>query len=773
MEYNLSDLLNIEELQDFFNSFYDATNINCKIIDTKGTVLIDSGSRAICTNFHGNTPCTLSIYNQTNDQVAVELKEGKEYFYASYETGLMEVGVPIKIKDQYLATLYFGQFFSEAADNGFWGAKAEEYGFDRHQNINSSGSLPVIPHSKLDAIVKLMVHLCGVIEKLAHDSLQEVQLNKRLDANYQELQDTYQELVAAEEELRAQFEELQQSKHRLKQSEERYKLALLGSHDGIWDWDITNDSYYYSEKWANMLGYTKATLPLRGSWKEFIHPSDLEVFEKEISDYINKKTDRYRCEYRLKKADNTYIWVSDVGSATWDDNNTPVRMVGSHTDITEQKKWSDQIHKLAYYDSLTSLPNKFNLYQELSDLCQGQEEFAVIFMDLDNFKVINDMYSHTFGDNLLKKLAFELSLLVEKNCTIYRWGGDEFVLILRNVNNDIGLSEFLDRLIRLINTPFIVDDIEVYVSASLGACLYPRDSRTSEDLIKHSDTAMYQAKSSGKNSYQIYNPDLSLIAMEQITLERELRLALKNNEFKLYYQPRMDVKTNTLVGMEALVRWIKADGTIVPPLKFIPKAEETGLIVPIGEFVIRESCSQLRKWMDKGFSNLIISINLSAKQIEDRNLLQVVKSSIKETGINPSNIELEITESAAIKDMNQTLTLITALKDMGINVLLDDFGTGYSSLNFLRLLPVTSIKIDKSFMDKVGEDTAEKTIVRSLISLAHDIKMKVIAEGIETPTQLSFLKDNSCDEAQGFYFSRPVPPAELEALLEAAAVSNE
>jgi diguanylate cyclase (GGDEF)-like protein/PAS domain S-box-containing protein len=772
MEYNFSDLLNVDELQNFFNSFFNATNINCKIIDTNGTKIIDSGSREICSKFHQNNPCTLSICNQTKTQIVTELKDGKEYSCLNCRTGLTEVGVPIKIQGQYLATLYFGQFLTQSLDLDFFVSKADEYGFDKAQYLRYVDVLPVIPDEKLNSIIKLMIRLCGVIGRIAYDSLQEVHWNKRLDSNYRELEATYQELVSTEEELRAQFEELQQSKQRLKQSEERYKLALLGSHDGIWDWDIANNSYYYSEKWANMLGYTKVTLPMHNSWRELIHPLDLELFDKEISDYIHKKIDRYKCEYRLKRADDSYIWVSDVGSATWDDNNAPVRMVGSHTDITEQKNWSEQIRNLAYYDSLTGLPNKFNLYQALATLCQGNEEFSVIFMDLDNFKAVNDIFSHTFGDNLLKKLAFELCSVVDDNCTIYRWGGDEFVLILKDVKDDIQLAEFLDNLVRLINNSFIVDDNEIYVSASIGACLYPRDSRIAEDLVKHSDTAMYQAKNLGKNTYQIYNPDFSVKALEQITLERELRIALRNNEFRLYYQPRIDVKTNTLVGMEALLRWIKPDGTIVPPLKFIPKAEETGLIIPIGEFVIRESCRQLKEWMDKGFSKLTISINLSARQIEDKNLLDVVKSSVTDTGINPSNIELEITESAAIKDMNQTIALLTALKDIGINVLLDDFGTGYSSLNFLRLLPVTTIKIDKSFMDKVGEDTAEKTIVRSLISLAHDIRMKVIAEGIETPSQLTFLKDNYCDEAQGFYFSRPIPPTEIEALLEAACSSN-
>jgi diguanylate cyclase (GGDEF)-like protein/PAS domain S-box-containing protein len=519
-----------------------------------------------------------------------------------------------------------------------------------------------------------------------------------------------------------------------------------------------------------MLGYTKKSLPLvNRSWKEFIHPMDLELFEKVVKDYISKKSDRYKCEYRIKRKDNSYIWVSDVGAATWDDNGKPIRMVGSHTDITEQKKALEQIHRLAYNDDLTKLPNKFALQEQINKLCSNNNKFAVIFIGLDNFKSINDLFSYTIGDSVLKKLSFDLSPLTENdNCFFYRWAGDEFVLLLKDVDKEADLINYLDNLARLINKTMTIGENEIYISASVGACLYPRDGKSLEDLIKNSNAAKYHAKKSGKNMYKVYSPDLSVKVMEQITLERELRLALKRNEFQVYYQPRIDIKNNKIVGAEALLRWVKADGTIISPLKFIPKAEETGLIVPIGEFVIKSSCQQLKLWIDKGYSDLVISINLSVKQIEDSNLMNTISSVIKETGISPSNIEFEITESAAIKDLNETLKLLKALKEMGIKVLLDDFGTGYSSLNFLRLLPVTTIKIDKSFIDKVLEESMERTIVQSLISLAHSIKMSVIAEGIEEFSQLSFLQENLCDEAQGYYFSRPVPAEQFEKLLQDA-----
>lgn len=727
MKFTLSEIYEAENLQSFFDSLFDATNISCKIITNNGNALVESGLKDIWNTFQ-----ELNIENQ----ILTDLQVDKKYSYFNLEDQLIIAGMPIKIEEKHMATLYFGQL------------------------------LPI--ERSWEKIVNFMLNVVAVFEKIGFDTLQEHYLNRQISSSYQELEATYEELVATEEELRAQFEELQLSKKKLKQSEERYKLALLGSHDGIWDWDIANDSYYYSEKWANMLGYTKKSLPLANrSWKELIHPLDLELFEKVVTDYITKKTDRYKCEYRIKRNDDTYIWVSDVGAATWDEQGLPIRMVGSHTDITEQKKALEQINQLAYYDDLTKLPNKFALQEQINKLCNNNDKFAVIFISLDNFKSINDLFSHTIGDSLLKKLSSELSSLAEGDEQfLYRWGGDEFVILLKHLDNDTDFINYLDTLSKLINKTITINDNEIYISASIGACLYPRDGRNLEELIVNSNAAKYHAKKSGKNTYKIYSPDLSLKVMEQITLERELRLALRRNEFQVYYQPRISIKTNKIVGAEALLRWVKADGTIISPLKFIPKAEETGLIVPIGELVIRSSCQQLKKWLDRGYSNLTISINLSVKQIEDPNLINIIRSAIKETGVNPSNIESEITESAAINDLNETLNLLRELKNMGIKVLLDDFGTGYSSLNFLRLLPVTTIKIDKSFIDKVLEDSMERTIVQSLISLAHAIRMNVIAEGIEQLPQLCFLKEMLCDEAQGFYFSRPVPAEQFVKLLE-------
>lgn len=766
MDYNFTELIDIKTFQSFFDSFFKATGINCSILDIHGRVLFESGSRDICSKFYQSNPETLNICTNNKTCLVDKIKSGAEYACISCPNGLTSVGIPISINGDLYAVLYFGQFLLEAPSESFFRSIISTFGFDEAEYLKALESVSIIPKDRLNHIIKLLILICNIIGKLCLDALQEFQWDKRLKDNYQELESTYEELLATEEELRIQFTELQLSQDRLRESEERYRLALLGSHDGIWDWDIANNTYYYSDKWANMLGYTTDTLPLNNSsWRALIHPDDVVIYDREISAYINKASGKYKCEYRMRSNDGTYIWISDVGAATWNQDNFPIRMVGSHTDITDQKNTLEEVHRLAYYDSLTGFPNKYSLYQYLNQLCQSSDEFAVVFMDLDNFKSVNDILSHTFGDNLLKNLSFELSGFINESCSIYRWGGDEFVFVVKNIGTNIELSAFLDKLVGVLNSPFSVDDNELFVTASIGACLYPRDSQIPEELVKHSDTSMYQAKESGKNNYQIYSPDFYAKALEQLTLERELRQALKNNEFQVYYQPRMDIKTNNLVGMEALLRWVKSDGTIVSPLKFIPKAEETGLIVPIGEFVLREACRQLKAWEDKGYTNLTVSINLSPKQIEDKELLNAIKEILKDTQIHPCRIELEITESAAIKDMNQTIALLKELKQMGINVLLDDFGTGYSSLNFLRLLPVTTIKIDKSFIDKVEEDTTEKTIVKSLISLAHDIRMRVIAEGIETPSQLYFLKDHYCDEAQGFYFSKPIPAPDFERLL--------
>ncbi|MDT8719564.1 EAL domain-containing protein [Clostridium sp. 19966] len=761
MNLKIYNFINSNDLNVFLNKFNDFCGINCMLIDLNGDILIERDIKNACWHSSIDTADCKSCFKHSKEFIS-QLKPGDKFICSQCSMGLTAVYIPIYAKNDLLAYLYCGEFSVSPSNNQ--DTDTEAAAIYNSDNINSVYN---ISSNRLKCIIDFMVLLAKSIETFISSELENMQLNEELMSNYEKLESTYEELLAAEDELKVQFAELQDNKNFLEQSEERYKLALNSSHDGIWDWDITNNNFYYSERWANMLGYTKHTLPLKNtSWRSLIHPEDLEIFDININNYISKISDKYKCEYRIKKSDETYIWISDAGSASWDSSGHPVRIVGCHTDITEQKNLSEKVNKLAYLDTLTELPNMHSLYTDLNELCSNKLDFSVVFLDIDNFKSINDTLSHSFGDKLLKKLCFTFSSLNEDNSSLYRWGGDEFIYVLRYINNETLLSEFMEKIVKSLSSPIIIDEVEIYVTASIGGCIYPAHGNTSEDLIKNSDTAMFRAKSLGKNNYQIYNENFSLNVIEQANLDRDLRIALKNNEFQVYYQPRVNVESNHLVGMEALIRWVKPDGSIISPLKFIPKAEETGLIIPIGHFVLKETCRQMKEWIYKGYDNITVSVNLSAKQIEDPNLINTIKSCIEEASVPYSCIELEITESAAIKDMNQTISLLKELKAIGINVLLDDFGTGYSSLNFLRLLPVTTIKIDKSFIDKVEEETAEKTIVSSIISLAHDIRLRVIAEGIENLSQLDFLQKNSCDEAQGYYFSKPVPAEIFEKLLE-------
>ena len=457
MDYNFTELIDICTLKSFFDSFFKATEINCSIIDVNGNELLGSGNKEICSKFHQVNSQTSLRCSQTKFRLLEEIRSGKQYAFMNCPNGLTSIGIPINISGQLHAMLYFGQFLLKPPSLDYFKKNCSIFAFDEGEYLKSLNSVTIISVDRMNSIIKLLIRLCNVIGKLGYDSLQELQWNCRLTDNYMELESTYEELVATEEELRSQFDKLQVSQEKLRQSEERYKLALLGSHDGIWDWDILNNSYYYSDKWADMLGYTKETLPLSGSsWRSLIHPDDLVIFDREINGYINKFVDRYKCEYRMKTRDGKYIWVSDVGAATWNEEGLPIRMVGSHTDITEQKNTLEEIHRLAYYDNLTGFPNKYSLYQKLKRMCSGQEEFSVIFMDLDNFKSVNDILSHTFGDSFLRNLSIELSSFIDNNCSIYRWGGDEFVFILKGVKDSASLSVFLDSLVKLLNSPLVV-----------------------------------------------------------------------------------------------------------------------------------------------------------------------------------------------------------------------------------------------------------------------------------------------------------------------------
>ncbi|MBC8062080.1 MAG: EAL domain-containing protein [Clostridiaceae bacterium] len=425
---------------------------------------------------------------------------------------------------------------------------------------------------------------------------------------------------------------------------------------------------------------------------------------------------------------------------------------------------------MAYYDTLTGLPNRIYsekyLNDQLVDPDASQGKIGILALDLDNFKNINDTIGHTFGNKLLVAVAELLKQLhVDKTGMFARIGGDSFMFVLPYIKGEGILKNLAENIIEILETSIIIEEHEINITSSIGITMYPRDGEDSVTLLKNADTAMYSAKEVGKNNYQFFVKEMNTSMLEKSKLEKNLRKAIKNNEFVVYYQPQINIMSGEMVGMEALVRWKSPTLGLISPMNFIPIAEETGLIIPIGEFVLRTACRKNKEWQDKGYAHKRVAVNLSAKQFKQKNLMEIIEGILEETKLEPQWLELEITESIAMEDLDYTLIVLKKLIARGICISLDDFGTGFSSLNYLKILPINILKIDKSFVDDIDKCSKEAAIARAIISMAHSMALVIVAEGVEHIAQLEFLKDQGCDKAQGFLFSKPVTEEAFEEIL--------
>jgi len=443
----------------------------------------------------------------------------------------------------------------------------------------------------------------------------------------------------------------------------------------------------------------------------------------------------------------------------------------------ERKRYQEQLEHQANYDALTGLPNRNLLLDRLKQAVFAQRHvrsIALVFIDLDHFKFINDSLGHNAGDKLLQHMAERLRSVVRDGDTVSRLGGDEFILILNDQHNEEIIFRAMQRIITKLSEPVSIDGHELYVTCSAGISLHPQDGPDIETLLKNADAAMYRAKERGRNNFQFYTSEMNQLVNERLALESSLRRALERREFLLHYQPKVDLRTGAIVGAEALVRWQHPEWGLMYPDRFISLAEETGLIVPIGEWVLRTACEQNRAWQDAGLRPVTVSVNLSARQFRQKALFKTVAQILSETGLRPQHLEMELTESMVMHNAEAAITILKKLKEIGVQLSVDDFGTGYSSLSYLKSLPIGILKIDRSFVRDIiargGRDGG--ILAQAIISLGHSLKLKVVAEGVESEAQLKFLKAHRCDETQGYYFSKPVPPEECGRLLAAAKRSG-
>jgi len=444
--------------------------------------------------------------------------------------------------------------------------------------------------------------------------------------------------------------------------------------------------------------------------------------------------------------------------------------IGAFLDITARKRAEEQVRDLAYHDALTGLPNRL-LFQDRLALAVAQahrhrQGLAVLFLDLDRFKVINDSLGHTVGDRLVREVAARLRTCVREGDTVARLGGDEFTLLLPHVGQAVDAAKVAKKVLDLVRIPFDIDGRELFVTASMGISLYPDDGTDAETLVKNADTAMYRAKEQGRDLYQLYTPAMNATALERLALESSLRRALSQDELVLHYQPIFDVASRRVQGVEALLRWAHPELGLVAPADFIPLAEITGLILPMGPWVLRAACAQARAWQERQ-PGLCVAVNLSARQFQEASLVAQVTDALADSGLDPRCLQLEITESSAMQNAQTAIQTLRELKSLGVGLSIDDFGTGYSSLSYLKRFPIDTLKIDQSFIRDIGRDPDDAAIASAIIALAHTLKLTVVAEGVETSGQLAFLAAHGCDRAQGYLLSRPFPADRCGELLAA------
>jgi diguanylate cyclase (GGDEF)-like protein/PAS domain S-box-containing protein len=535
-----------------------------------------------------------------------------------------------------------------------------------------------------------------------------------------------------------------------------HKVAKLG----YWDWDIVSHEIYWSDEVYELLAIGKEEFPTKQqALQARVFPEDLKKFKYTLKQTMKYGTS-YSLEYSVNRPDGKFQRVYEHAELIKDDQGKAIRLMGIIQDITDRYLAQQKIQYQAFYDELTGLPNRTlfadRLDHALQMLERNDEEVAVFIIDLDRFKNINDSLGHDIGDGFLQAAASKLKKIIRSNDTLARLGGDEFALIIESVKSLDCIVKVVEKLLDVLSQPLIIENNELISTGSVGIAISSKQSRDKDTLLKQADLAMYEAKRQGGNSYRFYNSEMKSYATQLLKLENDLRKALERKELVLFYQPKCSVETGEVLGMEALVRWRHPEKGLVSPLDFISIAEETGLIIPMGSWAIEEACRQTLIWHQQGFDKLVVSINISARQFHHKGFEEEVLQIIKRVGIKPENVDLEVTESCTMNNIDKAVRILNVFRNQGIRISMDDFGTGFSSLSYLNQLPLDILKIDRAFIKDISHDTENGELAKLIINMAKTLGLGVIAEGIETQYQLDFLRKYQCDEFQGYLSSAPV-----------------
>jgi diguanylate cyclase (GGDEF)-like protein/PAS domain S-box-containing protein len=575
---------------------------------------------------------------------------------------------------------------------------------------------------------------------------------------------------------------LKTTQQSLEKSEERLRLVLKGSTDAPWDWNLVTGDVYYSERWWNMLGYASGQgIDDSEAWKRLLHPDDDAMIADYLQDLLPSHHDCFSLEFRLRHLEGHYVPVLSRGYVLRDDTGKAVRMSGVNTDLTERKRTEQRVYELAYFDHLTGLPNRRFLLEEMEHVlartARSGQYSALLYLDLDNFKLLNDTMGHDLGDMLLCQTAERLRRTVRHSDRLARLGGDEFIVVLERLGMSMRSASaeadhVVTKILLALSMPCQLGSVLFNSSASIGITLFDGECTSNDTLLKQADLAMYRAKADGRNKARFFDPSMQDAAEHRAAFEQAMREGLSQGQFRLFCQPQFD-RRGHLVGAEVLVRWQRGEDDLVGPDQFIGFAEESGLILPLGKHVLKESCRALERWRhDPALKRLKLGVNVSVHQMRDPEFPAAVADIIHGTGAPAEQLYLELTESVFAEDMQEMIKRMHELRSQGICFSLDDFGTGYSSLAYLQQFPLAALKIDRSFIRSVETDVGSAPIVEAIIALGRNLKLEIVAEGVEHEAQRNFLIRGGCSTMQGFLLGRPLPMAEFERFYSATGIGH-
>ncbi len=603
-------------------------------------------------------------------------------------------------------------------------------------------------------------NLLVIVNQTYLDNDREIQMiNRAMNLVSQELTNTNKNLEQRATELRA--------------AKEQYELAIRGTNDGLWDWDLKEKKVFYSPRWKEMLGYEERdTFDSPDDWLDKIHPNYRRQVRAELDAHLAGHTPRFESEYQMIHVNGEYLWMLARGIALRDDQGQAIRISGSQTDITLRKQNEHKLEHAAFHDSLTGLPNRLLFLNRLEHLIAkvGRSRAlvgAVLFLDLDRFKIINDSLGHMMGDSVLIGVGQRLKSILRPGDTLARLSGDEFVFLLEDIHSLEEAEKIADRIAKKLALPFVFEEESLLVSASIGIVGISDNKLTGDLIMRNADLAMYEAKSLGRRRYSIFNQETQFYKVNQLQMEKDLQAALERKELFLVYQPIVNIANDTIAGFEALVRWQHPTLGTVPPTRFISLAEESGLILPIGEYILETACEQLARWRSeiKKANDIEISVNLSINQLSDLVNIERLLKIITRYNFPPHSLKIELTESVLAQNIDLCSQNLEKFKSHHIELCIDDFGTGFSSLSQLNAFPFDIVKIDRCFVSRMGSDDKTYRMVAGIINLSHDLTYKVIAEGVENIIELDLLRQLNCDYVQGYYFSKPVSAQEAEDLI--------